>query len=115
MRLIGRSAIILALALLVSGLAWGAMQWTSAGDAGPVLPAGAAGLRVGQNRPAPPDGDFAGREGGPRSHESDHGRGGLFGLVEVGFNFAKIAAIVAVVVVIQRVFARRRRRPAAVA
>lgn len=110
MKVLGRIAVILAVAALVCGVAWAALQWTSAGKAGGDFPAGAPELREGQTLPARPDGDFAGREGGPGGHEG----GGIFGLMEVGVSLAKVAAIVLVVVLAQRLFARRRRRPAAV-
>ena len=110
MKLFGRIVVILAVALAVCGTAWGAMQLTSAGETGGGFPAGAPALSDGQTLPALPDGDFAGREGGPRGREG----GDLLALTEVGGGFVKVAAIVLAVVVIQRLFARRPRRPAAV-
>ena len=110
MKLVGRTMLILVAALLVCGLAWGAMQLTSAGATGDTLPAGVPALSDGQTPPGLPDGAFAGREGAPGGHES----GGLFGLADVGIGFVKVAAIVAVVAAVQGLFARRQRRPAAV-
>jgi hypothetical protein len=109
MKWLGRIALILALALVVCGVAWGVQQFTSGGEAAGGPPAGMAEMVEGQTPPARPDGDFAGREGGPGERA-----GGLFALIEVGVGFVQIAVIVLVVVLAQRLFARRPRRPAAV-